>query len=206
MIEAWGRGIEHMIDACKAADVPVPLLRYETSWAMGGVSHAGSAETSQDQGRYYPRSYTKDYSQKISPEDSGDPCGEPLCQSQGNRRALADITEDGVKYHLDRLKAAAGFVVSARRAVVVGKCRTMLTSNIGQSECATQKRRHHWSSCSSQSCQPPGKENAASIFHSPLKKMPLSEKSFAFTLWVVKLAKYLQGEKEFVLSKYALGF
>ena len=30
------------------------------------------------------------------------------------------------------------------------------------------------------------------------------EKSFAFTLWVVKLVKYLQSEKEFVLSKSAL--
>jgi hypothetical protein len=38
------------------------------------------------------------------------------------------------------------------------------------------------------------------------KKGPLYEKFFAFTLWVVKLAKYLQGEKAFVLSKYALGF
>ena len=34
----------------------------------------------------------------------------------------------------------------------------------------------------------------------------LSEKFFALTLWVVKLAKDLQGEKAFVLSKYALGF
>ena len=42
---------------------------------------------------------------------------------------------------------------------------------------------------------------------SPLKNTgPLSQKSFAFTLWVVQLAKYLQGEKTFVLSKYALGF
>ena len=28
MIEAWGRGIERMMDACQAADVPMPLLRY----------------------------------------------------------------------------------------------------------------------------------------------------------------------------------
>jgi hypothetical protein len=34
----------------------------------------------------------------------------------------------------------------------------------------------------------------------------LYEKALAFTLWVVKLAKDLQGEKAFVLSKYALGF
>jgi hypothetical protein len=38
------------------------------------------------------------------------------------------------------------------------------------------------------------------------KKGLFDEKSFAFTLWVVQLAKDLQGEKAFVLSKYALGF
>lgn len=37
------------------------------------------------------------------------------------------------------------------------------------------------------------------------KKGLFDEKSFAFTLWVVKLVKYLQGEKkEFVLSKQVL--
>jgi hypothetical protein len=37
---------------------------------------------------------------------------------------------------------------------------------------------------------------------SPLKNIgPLSQKSFAFTLWVVKLAKYLQGEKEVRLTQ-----
>jgi hypothetical protein len=43
-------------------------------------------------------------------------------------------------------------------------------------------------------------------FPFPTKKVLFDEKSFAFTLWVVKLAKDLQGEKAFVLSKYALGF
>ena len=38
------------------------------------------------------------------------------------------------------------------------------------------------------------------------KKGLFDEKSFACTLWVVQLAKYLQGKKAFVLSKNALGF
>jgi hypothetical protein len=43
------------------------------------------------------------------------------------------------------------------------------------------------------------------MLNSPLKnKGPIYEKSIAFTLWVVKLVKYLQGEKEFVLSKQVL--
>jgi hypothetical protein len=37
---------------------------------------------------------------------------------------------------------------------------------------------------------------------SPLKNIgPLSEKSFAFTLWVVKPAKYLQGERRMRLTQ-----
>jgi hypothetical protein len=37
---------------------------------------------------------------------------------------------------------------------------------------------------------------------SPLKNTELlSEKSFALTLWVVKLVKYLQGEKEVWLTQ-----
>ena len=46
-----------------------------------------------------------------------------------------------------------------------------------------------------------------STLHSPLKnKGPICEKSCAFALRVVTLAKYLQGEKKgFVLSKQVLG-
>ena len=39
-----------------------------------------------------------------------------------------------------------------------------------------------------------------------MKEHGVKQTSFAFTLWVVQLAKSLQGEKAFVLSKYALGF
>jgi hypothetical protein len=34
-----------------------------------------------------------------------------------------------------------------------------------------------------------------------MKEQGVKQKSFAFTLWVVKLAKYLQGEQEVRLSK-----
>ena len=39
-----------------------------------------------------------------------------------------------------------------------------------------------------------------------MKENVVKQKSFAFALRVVKLVKHLQGEKAFVLSKYALGF
>ncbi|MBF0245548.1 MAG: four helix bundle protein [Planctomycetes bacterium] len=49
------------------------------------------------------------------------------------------------------------------------------------------------------------KNSPLSTLNSPLPKGPLWHKSFAFALRIVKLAKYLQGEKkEFVLSKQVL--
>jgi len=43
MIEAWGRGIERIIDACRMATTPVPVFRYEQTglwveFAFGGAS------------------------------------------------------------------------------------------------------------------------------------------------------------------------
>ena len=51
------------------------------------------------------------------------------------------------------------------------------------------------------------KRSQLSTLRSPLKNNgPLYEKSCACTLWVVKLVKYLQGEKKgLVLSKQVLG-
>jgi len=31
MIEAWGRGIERIMEACRAAGSPLPRLRYEST-------------------------------------------------------------------------------------------------------------------------------------------------------------------------------
>src|SRR3990172_1565501 len=51
LIEAWGRGIERMMEACRAAGVPVPGLRYEPSGLWVEFSYpaipmdSGAAET-----------------------------------------------------------------------------------------------------------------------------------------------------------------
>jgi ATP-dependent DNA helicase RecG len=100
MIEAWGRGIEHMIDACKAADIPVPLLRYETPglWvefpirAVQRPDKIGVGTT--------PKT-TQKTAQKILVILMEN----PSASRREIAECLADITEDGVKYHLDRLKA-----------------------------------------------------------------------------------------------------
>ncbi len=58
MIEAWGRGIEHIIDVCHDANIPVPELRYEHSglWVIfnfsnvtnksGAITEKGSVKSS----------------------------------------------------------------------------------------------------------------------------------------------------------------
>ena len=101
MIEAWGRGIEHMIDACKAADVPVPLLRYETPglWVEFPI--------------HLPQRPVKIWggtTPKTTPKTTQKILAILVENPSASRREiaerLADITEDGVKYHLDRLKAA----------------------------------------------------------------------------------------------------
>jgi ATP-dependent DNA helicase RecG len=45
MIEAWGRGIERIMEACRAAHAPVPKLRYEPSglWVEFALSVTGGA-------------------------------------------------------------------------------------------------------------------------------------------------------------------
>lgn len=53
--------------------------------------------------------------------------------------------------------------------------------------------------------QRPSSHSQLTTLNSPLSKGPLWIKSFSFALRVVKLAKYLQGEKkEYVLSKQVL--
>ena len=56
MIEAWGRGIEHIIEACHDANVPAPELKYEHSglWVefpfapMSNMSGVGNKDTTQE--------------------------------------------------------------------------------------------------------------------------------------------------------------
>lgn len=47
MIEAWGRGIERIVEACKTAGVPEPEFRYEQTglWTVFRFATAGEAKT-----------------------------------------------------------------------------------------------------------------------------------------------------------------
>ena len=52
MIESWGRGIEHIIAACKVARVPAPLIRYEANglWVEFSLPKASQAGATHDPG------------------------------------------------------------------------------------------------------------------------------------------------------------
>jgi ATP-dependent DNA helicase RecG len=98
MIESWGRGIERIMAACKAGNVPEPELRYEHTglWTVfyytpkqpeveevvGGVTQ----ETTQEKILVLLKS-----------------------QPKMTRKALAEkigMSPDGIKYHLEKMRAA----------------------------------------------------------------------------------------------------
>ncbi len=101
MIEAWGRGIEHMIDACRAAGVPEPLLRYDAGGLWVEFPIAADYRIGRI-GVETTQKTTLNTAQKIKAILQENPTA--------SRREIAeklhDITEDGVKYHLARLKSA----------------------------------------------------------------------------------------------------
>jgi ATP-dependent DNA helicase RecG len=101
MIEAWGRGIERMIDACKTADVPVPILR----WEAIGLWVEFPIRVMQKPDKIGVET-TQKTTQKIPQKILVILMENPSASRREIAERLADITEDGVKYHLDRLKAA----------------------------------------------------------------------------------------------------
>jgi ATP-dependent DNA helicase RecG len=95
MIEAWGRGIERILDACHAANVPEPELRYEPSglWVDFPFPEVPIQETTQETTQERIIALLK-------------------MHPAMTRRQLAEqigISENGIKYHLNKLKAV-GFV------------------------------------------------------------------------------------------------
>ena len=96
MIEAWGRGIERILEACRSAEVPEPELRCESSgmWVefrfpkgrVGEATQETTQETTQERILALLRS-------------------EPSITRVELARRIG-LTPDGVKYHLAKLKSA----------------------------------------------------------------------------------------------------
>ena len=94
-----------MIDACKVADVPVPLLRYETPGLWVEFPMRVAQRPDKIRVGTTPEATPKT-TQKISQKILAILVENPSASRREIAERLADITEDGVKYHLDRLKAA----------------------------------------------------------------------------------------------------
>jgi ATP-dependent DNA helicase RecG len=95
MIEAWGRGIERMMDACRAAKVPEPILRSEPFGIW--VEFSFPARTTQETTLETTQETTQE---RILAELKKTPTL--------TRRQLADViglTADGIKYHLNKLRS-----------------------------------------------------------------------------------------------------
>ncbi len=88
LIESWGRGVDVMVQACLKYDSPAPVLRYEDSGFWVEFSGRELEKT------------TQKTTQKILSilQDN------PSASRKEIAEVLGDITEDGVKYQLAKMK------------------------------------------------------------------------------------------------------
>ena len=103
-----------MIGACQTAAIPAPICAMRPAgygWnfhANPQIAALGEQMLGADWGRNYPRRLGKNYPNNYPencPKDRSDPSENPSAGRREIAERLADVTEDGVKYHLDRLKA-----------------------------------------------------------------------------------------------------
>lgn len=107
MIE-WGRGIEKMRAACEAHGVPKPLLRAEATglWVefKNWISDYETQGISEGFSRTAQKT-TQKTAQKTSQKILTILRRNPWASRREIAEILADITESGVKYHLEKLKS-----------------------------------------------------------------------------------------------------
>lgn len=107
-IEAWGRGIQRILEACREAGTPEPRIEFdgrdvwvEFPFSETYLQSVGSVQAG-DQFEQTAQETTQETTQeRIVALLRGEP--------ELTRRALADrvgLSADGVKYHLDRLRQA----------------------------------------------------------------------------------------------------
>jgi ATP-dependent DNA helicase RecG len=116
-IEAWGRGIERILSACKAEGTPAPLIRYQPNdlWLEFPFSRAYIETMSGLGGGLAPTpGQTTGTTPKTTLETTLNTTQRVLAillsHPSASRREIAgrlgDITEDGVKYQLHKLRQA----------------------------------------------------------------------------------------------------
>ncbi|MDP2957634.1 MAG: ATP-binding protein [Longimicrobiales bacterium] len=111
-IEAWGRGIQRVLSACREAGTPEPKIQVEPRhvWVEFPFSAAYLAKIAGGTGEVpggTTQITTQKTTQKTTPERILDILrADPTASRRTISEHLTDITEDGVKYHLDKLKDA----------------------------------------------------------------------------------------------------
>ena len=112
-IEAWGRGIERIFGACEAAGTPTPLIRYEPNdlWIEFPFAPAYIEKmTGPGSGTGGPAEGESGTTLKTTLKTTQRILAILRAQPDASRRDVAgqlgDITQDGVKYHLDKLRKA----------------------------------------------------------------------------------------------------
>ena len=103
MIEAWGRGIERILEACRAANTPEPRLRYEPSGLWVEFSYPVIQMDSATPGTGGSGGVT---TQKTTQNILAMLARNPSFSRREIAEELGDISENGVKYHLEKLKAS----------------------------------------------------------------------------------------------------
>ncbi|HBY98802.1 MAG TPA: transcriptional regulator [Chloroflexi bacterium] len=104
MIEAWGRGIEQMQVDCEAHGVPGPALRHEANGLWVEFANRVTEKTSGEILETTQKT-TQKTTQNIALKILAILRQNPSASRREIAMILEDITEDGVKYHLDKLKS-----------------------------------------------------------------------------------------------------
>ena len=106
-IEAWGRGIERIITACKNDGFSTPDFRYDASgiWTTFKFEYPERATTQSDQKT--TQKTTQKAIQNLTEQQQAIMSflkGHPKATRKEISESLSNITEDGVKYNLSRLQ------------------------------------------------------------------------------------------------------
>ena len=102
-IEAWGRGIQRVFEACREAGTPEPRIQVEPRelWFEFPFSKTYLAKlAAKVEGTTTQKATQKTIKEKIIDILRED----PAASRRGIAERLDGITEDGVKYHLNKLK------------------------------------------------------------------------------------------------------
>ena len=107
-IEAWGRGIERIITACKNDGFSTPEFRYDASgiWTTFKFEYPERA-TTQKGDRNTTQKTTPKTTQNLTEQQQAILSflkGHPEATRKEISESLSNITEDGVKYNLSRLQ------------------------------------------------------------------------------------------------------